>query len=145
MEQNEKLTAEINYIIVKVFRSFEKGDIDTLISLYTDESGLYIFGTGSDEKGSGKETIKFLVNRDVNETESRNVTIRDLHVAGSGDVAWAAFQWGSSVIKNGQNIDNHLGRFTMVLERQLGGWRIVQSHASLPDPHQPKGQSFPNL
>jgi ketosteroid isomerase-like protein len=94
-----------------------------------DYDGALAIGTERDEWWSGSEAFR---SAHVSGGEF-SATIEDLEAHREGQVAWAAAR---AVIDTG-GPERLVIRLTLVLVRDDGAWRIVQSHASTPEATSP--------
>ncbi len=133
--------AQVRIALEGFSEAYGKGDVDEIMSYFAPEDSLTGFGTGADERNLGWEEHRAQIERDISQSESRQVYITWFKGQVHGDVAWAATEWSFKIVAGGQEMEG-MGRTTYVLKKYGLNWLIVQSHASLPAA-QEEGESFP--
>jgi hypothetical protein len=130
-----------------------RGVLDRFVATYSakDEAGVLgcfavgddgvLIGTGEDEWRVGDAAVRTQVEQDFAQADSLAVAYRDLHVDGTGGVAWFAAKATVRASVDGEPFDSDL-RLTGVVTRKGVDWKIVQSHLSFPAATQEHGRSF---
>jgi ketosteroid isomerase-like protein len=142
MNANESTQAEVLNVISKLLETYQKRDIDGLMSLMAADDDLFMFGTNIDEKRQGRNEFKAQAERDWAQTEALAFNFTWHRVSAAGPVAWVASEGLGQGKVGGQEIEFPL-RMTTVLENRNNEWLIRQSHFSLPAPGQEEGSSVP--
>jgi ketosteroid isomerase-like protein len=90
MKANAKTEAAVLAVLNKFMETYQKRDIDGLMSLLAPDDDLFMFGTGSDEKRIGREQFKSQAERDWSQTEALAFNFTWHQVSAAGPVAWVA-------------------------------------------------------
>jgi ketosteroid isomerase-like protein len=142
MKANAKTEAAVLAVLNKFMETYQKRDVEGLMSLLAPDEDLFLFGTGIDEKRIGREQFKFQAERDWSQTEALAFNFTWHQVSAAGPVAWVASEGLGQGRAGGQEIQFPL-RMTAVLEQRDDEWLLVQSHVSLPATDQEEGDSVP--
>jgi ketosteroid isomerase-like protein len=142
MKANATTEAAVLGVLDKFMESYQQRDMDGMMSLLAPDDDLFLFGTGLDEKRTGRGEFKFQVERDWSQTEALAFNFTWHRVSAAGSVAWVASEGLGRGKAGGQEFQFPL-RMTSVLEQQGDDWFLVQSHISLPAPTQEEGDSVP--
>jgi ketosteroid isomerase-like protein len=142
MKANVKTEAAVLAVLNKFMETYQKRDIEGLMSLLAPDDDLFMFGTGIDEKRIGREQFKFQAERDWSQTEALAFNFTWHQVSAAGPVAWVASEGLGQGRVGGQEIEFPL-RMTAVLEQRGDEWLLVLSHVSVPAPGQEEGDSVP--
>ena len=141
MAVTQESIAQVRITLDGFSDAYGRGDVDEIMSYFAPEESLVGFGTGADERNLGWAEHRAQIERDLAQSESRQVYITWFKGQVAGDLAWAATEWSYKVVAGGQELQGN-ARTTYVLKKYDGKWLIVQSHASLPAA-QAEGESFP--
>lgn len=142
MKANAATEAAVVGVLDKLMESYKQRDIEGLMSLVSPDDDLFLFGTGLDEKRTGREAFKFQAERDWSQMEALAFNFTWHRVSAAGPVAWVASEGLGQGRADGQVFDFPV-RMTSVLEQRGEQWFLVQSHFSLPAPSQEAGDSVP--
>lgn len=142
MKADAKTEAAVLAVLDKWLESYQKRDIEGLMSGVVSDNDLFLFGTGLDEKRIGREQFKFQAERDWSQTEALAFNFTWHLVSAAGPVAWVAAEGLGQGKAGGQEFQFPL-RMTAVLEQRGDEWLLAQSHVSLPAPGQEEGDSVP--
>jgi len=142
MKANAKTEAAVMGVLNKFMETYQKRDIEGLMSLFPPDDDQVLFGTGADEKRVGRDQIRFQAERDWSQTEALAFNFTWHQISAAGPVAWIAAEGQGQGKVGGQEIAFPL-RMTSVLEQRGSEWFLVQSHVSLPSPAQEEGDSVP--
>jgi len=142
MKANAKTEAAVMGVLNKFMETYQKRDIEGLMSLFPPDDDQIMFGTGADEKRVGRDQIKFQAERDWSQTESLAFNFTWHQISAAGSVAWVAAE-GQGQGKAGDQEFQFPLRMTSVLEQRGDEWFLLQSHVSLPSPAQEEGDSVP--
>ena len=115
---------EVEDVVRTWLEAKQAADADGIARRLSAYKGTLAIGTDAAEWWSGAED--FIAAHTSGGPFSASVTSLEAHVQGA--VAWAAVQ---ATIDTGEPEGLPI-RLTLVLVDELDGWRIVQSHASLP-------------
>lgn len=143
MRADPETEAEIFRILETSGHAMDRGDMEYALSHMAPDADLVVYGTGADEKRIGKDQLRSLAERDLDQSDfaSQKIVWHSVSVSSDGSVAWVAADVESSALVEGRYITFEV-RFTGVLERRDGKWLFVQQHQSLPG--HGEGQSFPS-
>lgn len=142
MTTSEQTKAEVLGALNKFMETYQKRDIDGLMSIIPPDDDLFLFGTGVDEKRTGRAEFGYQVERDWAQTEALAFNLTWQRVSASGPVAWVAAEGLGQGRVGGQAFQFPL-RMTAVFEKKNDEWLMRQSHISLPAPGQEEGDSVP--
>lgn len=142
MKANATTEAAVLAVMNKFMETYQKRDIEGLMSTLALDDDLFLFGTGIDEKRIGRAEFKFQAERDWAQTEALAFNFTWQQVSAAGPVAWVAAEGLGQGKVGGQEIEFPL-RMTAVLEQRGDEWLFVQAHVALPAPGQEAGDSVP--
>ena len=142
MRANTKTETAVMGVLNKFMETYQKRDIEGLMSLFSPDDDQVMFGTGADEKRIGRDQIRFQAERDWSQTEALAFNFTWHQISAAGSVAWLAAE-GLGQGKAGDQEFEFPVRMTSVLEQRGDKWYLVQSHVSLPSPAQEEGDSVP--
>lgn len=142
MKANAQTEAAVLGVLDKFMETYQKRDIEGMMSLLPSDDDLFLFGTGMDEKRTGRDEFKLQAERDWSQTEALAFNFTWHRVSAAGPVAWVASTGLGQGKVGGQEIKFPL-RMTSVLEQRGDDWFLVQAHISLPAPAQEEGDSVP--
>ena len=142
MKANGKTEVAVMNALNKFMESYQKRDIEGVMSAFSPDDDQVMFGTGADEKRIGRDQIKAQFERDWAQTETLNFNFTWLPISAAGPVAWVAAEGLGQGKAGGQEFAFPF-RMTAVLEQRGNEWLMVQSHLSLPAPGQTEGDSVP--
>lgn len=127
--------SQVASTIKQFFRAMDTQDLELMKDLLPKENEMIHIGTDKGEIWKGWETLIEATREQFEDLEHYKANIRDLtiNISKSGDTAWY-FHLLDADIKsagNATNWDN--ARFTGVLEKRGGQWKLMQTHVSIPD------------
>jgi len=121
-------SAEIESLVRELYESFGAGDPDRLDALISGEDGVVMIGTAPTEWWVGRDMILDRWRNQLQEMAGFALEPGpELQAFEEGDVGWVMDR-PSFVAPDGLRVP---GRFTVVLHRERGVWKIVQGHASM--------------
>lgn len=131
LEEERKSVA---LVLDKYVLANESQEIDLVKEIWAPEEDIVVFGTESDEKLVGWGQIRDAVQHQFNTFEDTYISVRDqiIEVNETGNTAWFSEVINYNYIENGEAKSFEGIRFTGVLEKCDGSWKIVQSHLSVP-------------
>ena len=142
MKASSETEAAIVAVMNEWMEHYENRNLDGLMGLVASDDDLFLFGTGIDEKRVGPEEFRYQAERDWAQTEALGFSLSSYYVSAAGPVAWVAAEGLGQGRVGGEEIQFPL-RLTAVLQERDDGWRIMQSHISLPAAAQEEGDSVP--
>jgi ketosteroid isomerase-like protein len=142
MKANATTEAAVMGVLNKFMETYQKRDIEGLMSLFPPDDDQVMFGTGADEKRIGRDQIRFQAERDWIQTEALAFNFTWHQISAAGPVAWGAAEGLGQGKAGGQAFEFPV-RMTAVLEKRGDEVLLVQSHISLPSPAQEEGDSVP--
>lgn len=120
--------------------SYKKRDLTALMPLFS--STINMWGTGIDEYRVGLKQVEEQLKRDWSQAEKSEMEIVSFIPTTNGEL-WAAAICNARITIDGQeHVFQHL-RGTLIIEKELGTWKIAHMHASFPDYRNPENGSFP--
>ena len=125
---------KVALVLEKYVIANEKQDMDLVHEIWAPYPDIVVFGTNSDEKLIGWESIRDALQRQFNTFEDTYISVRDqvIKINETGNTAWFSEVMNYNYIYNGEAKQFEGLRFTGVLEKTNGDWYIVQSHVSIP-------------
>lgn len=136
----EQDISAIRALIYRMADSYGRKDADSVMTGYVADNPSLV-GTGPDEIRFGRAEVGLQVARDMSEADSLSMSMENVRVDVFGD---SAFAFSNSKIHAtfGEHTHEFPLRATFGLVRTHGGWRIAQSHVSVPSRGQEEGRSF---
>jgi uncharacterized protein (TIGR02246 family) len=128
---NADSTQEIRAWLDRWTKAFTKEDVDTIMTLYTDD--VVAYDIVPPLQYIGKAAYRADYQQFFSQYEGNlHVEVRDLHVGAAGDLGYAAgLQLISGTLKNGQKTSVWL-RFTSLFRKSDGHWLDFHDHVSVP-------------
>ncbi len=119
-----------NYVLAS-----ERQDMELVKDIWAPEPDIVVFGTSSDEKLVGWDAIREAFKRQFNASQETYIAVSDqkINVNDTGNTAWFSEIINYNYVYHGEAKKYEGLRFTGVLEKRDGDWKIVQSHMSLPE------------
>ncbi len=142
MKADENTWSEIMDILNKYAEAYLHKDIESMMSLFANDSNLVIIGTGEDEWVEGFKELKTGFHRDFSQADNINITFHKINISNSGNVAWVSTKM-AMICEIGVEGIKLSGRLSMVLEKRNNKWLITHMHFSLPALEQETGYSYP--
>jgi len=126
-------SSDIELLIRALYESFSNGDPEPAEAMFAGKPDVLMIGTDPEEWWVGRETILDRWRNQLDEMAGfRLEPGAEIRAFSEGDVGWFADQ-PSFVAPDGSRVP---GRFTAVVHREAGSWRIVQGHASIGVPNE---------
>ena len=129
-----KNPSEIHTVLENFFRAMDTQNYELMESLMPKEENMIHVGTDRDEIWKGWDVLMAATREQFESLEYYKADISDLTVTFSsdGNTAWY-FHYLDAEIKSSGNITSwDKARFTGVLEKREGDWKIMQTHVSIP-------------
>ena len=135
-----------NKAIIEVFRELEQGykqgNVDRCIATFYEEN-VSLIGTAVDEVRLGNEEIRYQLQRDIEQTSFRDVSLSEPQIFLHGNISYVI----CNLIFIGETIEGEdfamKGRYSAMLEKNDGKWLMRHGHCSVPDYDVSEGESFP--
>jgi len=127
--------AEIRSVIEDFFHAMHTQNYELMERLIPVEENMVHIGTDKGEIWKGWNVLMSATHEQFKDLEYYKAEIRDLSVNFSSNhkTAWY-FHYLDAEIKSTNGISKWEGaRFTGVLEKREGSWKIMQTHVSLPE------------
>jgi ketosteroid isomerase-like protein len=112
----------------------ENQDFDLIEKIWAPDSDIILYGTDSDERLMGWSNIRSAIREQFLQIEDTYISASDqfIKLNPTGTTAWFAETLDYNFVYKGE-AKNYKGmRFTGVLEKADGQWKLVQAHLSLP-------------
>lgn len=113
---------------------FESEDMAAFDRVFAHDADAVSFGTDAAERFVGFDALRKSVESQFASFDGSKLTVRDEVVKASrgGDAAWFSevVDWDTKA--GGEAVSLKGCRFTGVLEKRDGAWKVVQFHASMP-------------
>jgi ketosteroid isomerase-like protein len=142
MKPNTQTEAGVLAALNKFMKTYQERDLDGLLKVISSDDDVFMFGTGADEKRTGRDEFKFQAERDWSQTEALAFKLDWYRISSEGPVAWIAGE-GVGEGKAGGQVFEFPFRMTTVLKQIGNEWYFVQMHVGLPAPGQEPGNSVP--
>ena len=112
----------------------ESEDFSTIEQIWAPDEDIVLFGTEGDEQMVGFSAINKAMSRQFDEFENTLINISDqkIKISKDGNVAWFSEVLDYNFIYQGENMSFEGIRFTGVMEKRDGKWKLVQGHISVP-------------
>lgn len=122
-------------VVQDMLAAYGARDLDAVLDYFSDDPDLVCIGSGPNEKNQGKHALAAHLEADFAEAQSMAVEFPWHHVAVRGANAWVAADCAFTMEAD-YGLFCVKARFTAALERQDGGWKLIQTHLSLPFPRE---------
>ena len=133
-EQGAASMTQVKEVVDLYMEAFEQGDSTLFASLMAEDEEMITFGTDAAERWVGKRDLIASFAKQVGAFDVERIDISDqvIRLSQSKTTAWFS-EIADWHIRIGGETDSIRGiRVTGVLEKQAGGWKIVQFHTSAP-------------
>jgi len=121
---------QVTALLTTLARAYAAKDVDALMALSAPDPVLNI-GTGRDEWLTSRADLEAAYRREFAQTSQVSIAFTPSAMARRGDVVWVAgVAPVAAQTPHGQVAFE--ARFTCVLIKVKGAWRIAQSHMSVP-------------
>lgn len=113
---------------------FESEDMAAFDRVFAHDADAVSFGTDAAERFVGFDELRKSVTAQFASIETTKLAVRDQVVKASrgGDAAWFSEVFDWDLKAGGEAVQLKGVRFTGVLEKRDGEWKVVQFHASVP-------------
>ena len=130
----KKELSEIRTVLEKYELANENEDFGICEEIWSPREDIIFIGTDRDEKLIGWKNIEQAIKNQYVNFENTLITISDQEVRlnETGNTAWFSECLNFNFIYKDQAMSYEGIRFTGVLEKTEGKWKIVQGHLSLP-------------
>ena len=142
MKTTEETKLAVSSTLDMIAEAFEERDLDKMMSLFSTEEDIVVFGTGADEKRLGKHEVRSLFKRDWSQSEESSITYNWKLISAEDNTAWVATDTTYYARISSREI-HFPTRLTLVMKKYSSKWLIVHWHASLPAFGQQTGESWP--
>jgi ketosteroid isomerase-like protein len=126
--------AKINDVLDKYLTANATQNIKHIEEIWAIDEDIEAFGTAAGERLRGWDDIRKAFIRQFNTFTDTYISARDrsIHIDESGKFAWVSQMLNYNFLLEGQQIRNEGVRYTAVLKKINGQWKMVQIHLSLP-------------
>ncbi len=114
-----------------------------MMAFFAPDLDVVIIGTGSDERGVGFAEVKAILERAFSQFDEAFFDFGWHSVSVTGPLALLATDIALRVKAGNREVSRQI-RLTGVMEKRGDKWLILQSHDSVPDRDQAKGEAFPS-
>ncbi len=142
MKANAQTEAAVKAVLDAFADNYSRRDLEGLMSLFTPDADMVLYGTGADEKRVGLTETREQVQRDWSQSDGTAITYTWTSISAAGPVAWVAADVSFEAIIGDAKFTLP-ARLTGVLENRGEKWLIAQTHFSFPAAGQEEGESFP--
>ncbi len=127
-----KTEMAITNVLNKYTEAYSKKDIKGVLSLLTQDPDMTFVGTDVNEKCTGPNQLRKLIERDFNIVDDLSWKWgEEPLISMAGNVAWVTTDCSVRVTIQGEPLDLPL-RITAVMENRNNKWLIAQWHNSVP-------------
>lgn len=127
-------TEAIENVLEKYIIANEKQDFELIEEIWAPNPDIILYGTDSDERLMGWTNIKAAVKEQFGHITDTYISASDqfIKLNCTGNTAWFAETLNYNFVYK-EEAKSYSGlRFTGVLEKTNGEWKIVQAHLSVP-------------
>lgn len=112
----------------------ENQDFDLIEKIWAPASDIILYGTDSDERLMGWTNIRAAIREQFLQITDTYISASDqfIKLNNTGATAWFAETLDYNFVYKGEAKSYKGMRFTGVLEKMDGQWKLVQAHLSLP-------------
>ncbi len=130
----QKSKKEVANVLEKYVIANENQDFPMIEQIWAPDSDIILFGTNSEEKLMGWHNIKKAIQNQFKAISDTYISPQQqyIKVGPDGKTAWFAEILNYNFVYNGKARSFEGLRFTGVLEKRDGVWKIVQAHLSIP-------------
>ena len=129
-----EMSAGPKAVVDEFNKIFESEDMAAFDRVFAHDADAVSFGTDAAERFVGYDALKKSVESQFASFDGSKLTVRDEVVKASrgGDAAWFSevVDWDTKA--GGEAVSLKGCRFTGVLEKRDGEWKVIQFHASMP-------------
>jgi ketosteroid isomerase-like protein len=131
----EKEKAAIEFVLEKYVTANESQDMEIIKDIWCPSDRIVSFGTESGEKLIGIEAIRKAVQKQFNTFTDTYISKRDqiIEINETGNTAWFSEIINYNFILEGTPYSYEGLRYTGVLVKKDGKWKLVQTHMSVPE------------
>ena len=130
MKAWHKTEAELNDLLQRLLRAYEKGSVDEVMDLMINDEALLVIGTEAEERCEGPRAVRALFERDMADTQGLSLAATWNSTCAAGPAGWVAADLVARTVEDGEEMEMRL-RLTMVGVLVLQRWYIAQLHLSL--------------
>jgi class 3 adenylate cyclase/ketosteroid isomerase-like protein len=141
MASDPELEAECLAFMREFQQALDRKDIEAVLAMASPE--IVGFGTGAHERNRTIAEFRAQMEQDAAQSSDVERENRWITATRHGEFAMFATEYDVRWIVDGYQ-NSELARFTAVLERHDGRWRLLQSHMSFPATGQAEGQAWPS-
>lgn len=130
----EKEKEAIKLVLEKYALANENQNMDYIEDIWSPSENIVSFGTESDEKLVGFSDIKTAIQRQFDTFTNTFISYRDqiIEINETGNTAWFSEILYYNFILDGKAHSFEGLRYTGVLVKKDGKWKLVQTHMSVP-------------
>lgn len=134
MKTKSELKEEIEETINLFFHSMDVQDYDLMNEIIAHDEDMVNIGTDEDEFWERWEILRKATIEQFEGLEYYQADIKNLKInlSSTGIVAWYFHKLDARIKSRGSETKLHDARFTGVMEKRNGKWKMVQTHLSLP-------------
>ncbi|MFO8128809.1 MAG: nuclear transport factor 2 family protein [Bacteroidales bacterium] len=124
----------IRTVLEKYEIANEDEDFSIIEEIWADDDAIILIGTERDEKLVGWEEIRKAVRNQHRNFENTLISITEqmININETANTAWFSEELSYNFIYEGEAMSYEGIRFTGVLEKIDGKWKLVQGHLSMP-------------
>ncbi len=137
MKADEKTQSEIMEVLNEYAKAYLDKDIESMMSLFVDNSDFVAIGTGKDEWINGHKQLEKGFRRDFSQTDNIEIVFEKVTISNNGRISWLSAIMIINAEISGEEVILS-GRLSMVLEKREDQWLITHIHFSLPAMEQGK-------
>lgn len=127
-------TLAIEHLLENWIIANETQDFDLIELIWAPESDIILYGTDSHERLMGWTNIRSAVKSQFSQIEETYISASDqfIKINCTGSTAWFAENISYNFMYKGEAQKFEGLRFTGVVEKMDGEWKLVQAHLSVP-------------
>ncbi|MBN1651982.1 MAG: nuclear transport factor 2 family protein [Bacteroidales bacterium] len=130
----EKEKMEISQLLDNLVTASETGNFEMIEDIWYPSDDAFLIGTESDEKLEGWDEISSAIKKQFGNFEETLISITDQSIWMNDDatVAWFFEALNYNFVYEDKAMTFEGIRFTGVMQKKEGVWRLVQQHMSIP-------------
>lgn len=127
-------TVAIENVLEKYIIANENQDFELTEEIWAPNPDIILYGTDSDERLMGWTNIRMAIKDQFSQITDTYISASDqfIKLNCTGNTAWFAETLNYNFVYKGEAKSYEGLRFTGVLEKMNGEWKIVQAHLSVP-------------
>jgi len=133
--------SEIRTTLLEMTKALKAQDLETLMGYYVNCPHTSVFGSYG-KAIKGYDALRKVFEEEFKKQEPTDITtINEVHVVSYGQVAWVSSMTTRFVKKDDGRTEMQPARFSAVMEKHDGKWKVAHSHFSVAIDFEQTGRS----